>query len=87
MMADEYIKRSDALNEIHRFRGYIDEDMEYRMNIAFKRLLSADVQEVRHGEWIPYGGLKGKCSVCGKAVVDKYGANFCPNCGARMDGE
>lgn len=45
-MADEYIKRDSALNTIHRFRGYIDEDMEWRMKFAINKIPSADVVEV-----------------------------------------
>lgn len=39
-----------------------------------------DYAPVRHGEWIE--GLK--CSNCGQ--VDMTKPNFCPNCGAKMDG-
>ena len=51
---------------------------------------AADVQEVRHGRWecnydrgafyIVY-----VCSKCGRETLVKE--NFCPNCGARMDGD
>ena len=51
---------------------------------------TADVQEVRHGHWecnydrgafyIVY-----VCSECGRETLVKE--NFCPYCGARMDGE
>ena len=51
---------------------------------------AADVVEVRHGEWLD-GGLSEKCSICGHRVWwDNYGNlhnyNYCPNCGAKMDG-
>lgn len=58
-------------------------------------LPSADVQPVRHGHWIhdgldiPHGVDWMHCSECGKR--DKYCpaamTNYCPNCGAKMDGE
>ena len=44
-MAD-YIKRDSVLNTIHRFRGYIDEDMEWRMKFAINKIPSADVMKV-----------------------------------------
>lgn len=53
---------------------------------------TADVEEVRHGEWIDtgFGGIHGdtlyRCSCCGEereAYVDEE--RFCPNCGAKMD--
>lgn len=56
---------------------------------------TADVVEVKHGYWIYHysgrelGGtdapLCQKCSVCGEYTVDEE--NFCPNCGAKMDGK
>lgn len=58
-----------------------------------------DVQPVRHGRWNTQeeksDGLVfrvGVCSVCGHTKPMKifsredYAFNFCPNCGARMDG-
>ena len=65
---------------------------------------TADVVEVRHGEWVleheTYGQMM--CSVCGKECPterkpDPYEecrmtnfyikSNYCPNCGAKMDGK
>ena len=52
-----------------------------------------DAVEVRHGEWINETrgyNWYGKCSACGKEYnVDCWYGRFkyCPNCGARMDGE
>ena len=55
----------------------------------------ADVAPVVHGEWV----LKErahyfKCSLCKEPIPYKFGYansrryyNFCPNCGAKMDGE
>lgn len=91
----EYIKRDAVLNTIHRFRGYIDEDMEWRMKFAINKIQSADVQPVVHGEWVD-GGVDGvgacgieyrynKCSVCGYEYSFPMKYNFCPRCGARMD--
>lgn len=46
----------------------------------------ADVAPVMHGRKIEDGdiGCFWLCSLCGECLP--YGANFCPNCGARMDG-
>lgn len=60
---------------------------------------TADVAEVRHGEWIPkkhkmYDFIKHKnimvvdefrCSVCENSMHNKF--RYCPHCGARMDGD
>ena len=59
---------------------------------------AADVQEVKHGRWIKreycsnYSGYDYgmKCSVCGKPLYRQLSEkmpNYCPNCGARMDGK
>lgn len=61
-------------------------------NILLERF-AADVQEVKHGQWIVEHGVlagdgiygdMGKCSVCGVRLRD-YEWNYCPNCGAKMD--
>ncbi len=55
---------------------------------------AADVAPVVHGRWVRHTMIPGfaDCSVCKDAYVDeewlidgKWG--YCPNCGARMDGE
>ena len=63
---------------------------------ALEEMPTADVVEVKHGEWIPvqytYFGLKRY--ECSKCKDDEYWQkrylehkeNYCPNCGAKMDG-
>lgn len=48
-------------------------------------VLPADVEPVRHGRKIEDGdiGCFWRCSLCGECLP--YGANYCPNCGAKMD--
>lgn len=60
---------------------------------------TADVQPVKHGYWeevTDYGGWGDthyRCSVCGEEWYLEDGKpkdnnmNFCPRCGARMDGD
>ena len=47
----------------------------------------ADVAPVRHGRWIMHDdefGLTCECSAC---HIETMGdGNYCPNCGAKMDG-
>lgn len=51
-----------------------------------------DVAPVVHGSWVFEKDLiiHGSCSVCGWTAHycedDVFGENYCPNCGARMDG-
>lgn len=61
---------------------------------------TADVQPVLHGEWVAYPEClryenaysddQIVCSVCGSVwnILDNCteGFNYCPNCGAKMDG-
>ena len=70
---------------------YIDaEPLEHRSPKLRALILeqpTADVEPVRHGHW---EGKTYKCSLCGKWVDPLQGdadMNYCPNCGARMDGE
>ena len=68
---------------------------------AFDDLPTIDAEPVRHGRWIerysPGGVRLCECSVCGTSaisqiddtwgyVIDYYETDFCPNCGAKMDG-
>lgn len=46
---------------------------------------TADVQEVRRGNWFDKGSLSCRCSECG--CKSNRESNFCPNCGAKMDKE
>ena len=57
---------------------------------------SADVVEVKHGRWIPSdpdSDVWFYCSECETEIFTSWDYdeaemwNFCPNCGARMDGE
>ena len=61
---------------------------------AINNTPTADVVEVKHGEWIEVddGVLIGdgkhiECSECGTWAKDKQKSNYCSHCGAKMDGE
>lgn len=89
----EYIERKAAIDEImseptdaHYPSWYADK---------IKSIPAADVEPVRHGRWIEIeenhwnlerpvvvGWECSKCGVCGH-----YTDNYCPNCGAIMEGE
>ncbi len=89
-MARGKFNLSDEFN--HYCAGLMDGEM------AIRRLPSAvpDAVPVVHGKWI-YEGARGRfpacrCSVCGNVENADWAmisgeVNFCPNCGARMDGE
>ena len=56
-----------------------------------------NAETVKHGRWSPSGGYVTTaygtkryqiCSACGVDLLEDDGVyNFCPNCGARMDGD
>ena len=82
----EHIKREDAIGAI------LDKYVDYAgITDAIKDVPSADVVEVKHGRWENGDGSKATClydvycSVCGE--VSEYSTDYCPNCGAKMDGE
>ena len=61
-----------------------------------KRLIKIPQQiNIKHGEWemgLDEGDYEyGTCSVCGYNEYNAFGCllphNYCPNCGAKMDGE
>lgn len=92
-MDDEYIKRDTAINElICAVYWALNQHGNVTGQVIidkFNAIPIADVQPVVHGKWgkgnMPtYGGYK--CSVCGENTLH-HKANFCPNCGARMDGK
>lgn len=70
--------------------GCLD-DFAYRYDI--NEVPTADVVEVRHGEWrivdSDLGYVEAECSLCRCRVMfyadPSY--HYCPNCGAKMDGE
>ena len=67
-----------------------------------KEAPTANVVEIRHGEWVKDRATI-KCSCCGFGMFqdgyffmdgecfstnnDKYTPNYCPHCGAKMDGK
>lgn len=95
---DEYIKRKEALALV---RPDAPEDEKTAVTIATAKKLvrsilhrtpSADVAPVVHGTWeLRHGSWY--CSNCGRGYKIKFGVapackhNYCPNCGARMDGD
>ena len=96
----EYISREDILDIASQYCPDDDgscskADVDLReMLDEIEALPAADVQPVKHGRWSEcftdsriYSGI---CSVCGGGAIRSVIAkplDYCPNCGARMDGE
>lgn len=97
----EYIKREPLLLIAKQLEGSCFATP--RIIDAIKKAPTADVVEVRHGEWIvdnrtfsvmdKFGYVREEhkkthtCSECRVGIVGLANMKYCPNCGAKMDGE
>ena len=88
-MADEYIKKGDAINKIK-----LEMDMQdlylpiHFIEFVLNAIPSADVAPVVHGKWIfddPKRFIT-HCSNCNWVNVH-YAWHYCPHCGADMRGK
>ena len=87
-MTDEYIRKQDAIDDLHTQLMYRmgTDDMKRRLDDWVKTLPSADVAPVVHGRWIDADFCgQYECSECGNNAVDLY--DYCPFCGAKMDAQ
>ena len=87
----EYIER-EALLELYQIDGPENETGHVPLPVIRQNIMdipAADVAEVRHGRWEEvrdaYGNLEGWLCECGREVKSKD--NYCPHCGALMDGK
>lgn len=89
----EYIEREAAIKEL---MNDVPEQVDYSREDAadcIRYMYAADVAPVRHGYWIDKGEY-GVCTECGGQSGTQYDGvepiplmtQFCPNCGAKMDG-
>lgn len=85
----EYIDRGALLEDIDAAmeNGGVGFVIARTLRRYVKRQPTANVDTVRHGWWKdPAVGVYGcLCSVCKKQSDNCF--NYCPNCGAKMDGE
>ena len=81
----EYIERSAAIEAAKHAWAKGLEPSQY-----IEALPAADVAPVVHARWIQVDATKCRCSHCDIiALIALYphgDKNFCPNCGAMMDG-
>ena len=86
----DYIKRKTALEDFERCNAENPNWTPQRVKTLLLRQPAADVAEVVHGRWIwnEEGEIDWeqfyRCSNCG--VKEYWESNYCPNCGAKMDG-
>ena len=90
-MSKEYIEREALIEELKR-RDFLPVIVKQ----AIEAVPAADVAPVRHGRWEDWWPGIGlimtgeemlyRCSVC-DAKYSTVENKYCPNCGAKMDGE
>lgn len=88
--ANEPLKQlSDHMEKLHCSTDYID-GLYRGMEIAesyIKNAPTVDAAEVVHGRWIRRHN-ETKCSRCKFIYYSNHDDfNYCPNCGAKMDGD
>lgn len=81
-----YIKRQDALDAV--LFALAGTGVQSKAIYAIKDVPTAGVEEVRHGEWekVSEKYPRYKCTYCNHLYNNKE-YKYCPNCGARIDGE
>ena len=98
-MAKEYIDREAAKKAFCDYCDWAEAGSEYCQSCPdpVGRIPAADVAPVTHGKWInPHWQDSTHCMNCNQCEyeaqhrvyhgVEKY-YHYCPNCGARMDGD
>ena len=94
----EYIDREALIAEFKRLKlgenGLIEKVFADGVYAVIERFPAADVAPVVHGHWVNHKKLHGfvYCSACKDVYLDKEWLRdgkwgYCPNCGAKMDGE
>ena len=90
---DEYIKREyavDAITDVYYNTPDINLSCE-KFETAILKIQPADVTPIRHGRWEEASDGDGiVCPFCRTdfctIIYDTEHFNYCPNCGAKLDG-
>ena len=80
---DEYLKRETVVRAVMAAKWVDGSDGAMAMEIVASPA-AADVVPVVHGHRVDDGGFYARCSQCDGVLP--LCANYCPNCGAKMDG-
>lgn len=90
-MVGDYIKRKAAIGFVKNRTPNMDGWTTLNaVEVSLQNVPAADVVEVRHGEWVkPTPCSQEYCSQCGLTPKMVFGMlpNYCPHCGAKMDGK
>ena len=93
----EYIERKDLLELYRMDDPVLNKNGHVPLPVIRQNIMdipAADVAQVRHGRWILEREPNGKpycfhCSVCDSdchCIGIVVASDYCPNCGAKMDG-
>ena len=85
-IAAEYMKKHIVPSDSDFLRGYLAGVDAVAKGLA--ELPPVDAMEVVHGRWVNVNEDECCCSHCLglRAMGTQIGWNYCPNCGAKMDG-
>ena len=89
----EYIERDEAIRTAITVCSPLTQFDAVDIAEAMENIPTADVVEVRHGEWIAVSSSDmstGKAFKCSKCQKMRYGVRlppYCQECGAKMDGK
>lgn len=82
----EYICKADIEQRAIKMCGFGEN--KYVPLSAIEHIPAADVAPVVHGRWKCHKYIEEyQCEICGHFVRFGTVKNYCPNCGAKMDGE
>ena len=87
---NDYISREAAIEDFEQCNRENPVWTPQRVKTLLMRIPAADVEPVRHGEWIEDHDYL-KCPECGVMVMRDFTFfdigdwNYCPSCGAKMD--
>lgn len=80
---------ADVLMKLLHTDDFGTPDERWKPESEFARMIeatpTADVAEVKRGHWKTYIYKIYTCDACGK-TNGRHETNYCPNCGAKMDG-
>ena len=86
----KHIRLIDLSDGLGLCRVIMEDDFKKAIKKMPKSII-ADVAPVRHGRWVEKEkytfGIMYDCSLCENRILDNgHPWNYCPNCGAKMDG-
>ena len=86
-LIDKSRLKDDIAVLLERNSGLIDEWLANCIDDVIDEQPTIEAEPIKHGRWERYlkEGLPWKCSECGSRYTVQW--NYCPNCGARMDGK